>query len=214
MAAFALFSVTMAYEPLTSVAPTNDVSVSMVMAENHFITSHDEVKEYVVTFLFHPDSSSNNTEVVQTHYNMLRCITHLYPEAQVFDNFRKTMKEFPLLKTFDAYLHHFKLQFVKANPNKKHNAIYLTFHHIRSSVSISEIQKNSEVAALLSKQNMCLTVHLWKEDETQIANLGFYVKVDPSNVTKEYFEERIRTKISECTQGRFPSFTVASLPHS
>ena len=42
-------------------------------------------------------------------------------------------------------------------------------------------------------------VHLWKEDETQITNLGFYVNVDPSNVTKEYFGERICTKISVCT---------------
>ena len=153
----------------------------------------------MVKFLFHPDSSRNITEVAQTHYNILHCITHLYPEAQVFDNFGKTIKEFPLLKTFDAYLHHFKLQFVKANPNKKSNAICLTFHHIRSSVSISKIRKNSEVAALLSKQNTRLTVHLWKEDETQIANLGFYVKVDPSNITREYFEEHICMKISEST---------------
>ena len=109
------------------------------------------------------------------------------------------MKEFPLLKTFDAYICHFKLQFVKANPNKKWNAIYLTFHRIQSSVSISKIRKNSEVAELLSKQNTHPTVHLWKEDETQITNLGFYVKVDPSNITKEYFEERIHMKISECT---------------
>ena len=47
---------------------------------------------------------------------------------------------------------------------------------------------------------MRLTVHLWKEDKTQIANLGFSVKVDPSNVTKEYFEECVRTKISESTR--------------
>ena len=129
----------MAYEPLTSAAPTNDVSVSMAMAENCFIASHDKVKEYVVKFLFHLDSSSNNTKVAQTHYNILHCITHFYPEAQVFDNFGKTMKEFPLLKTFDTYLRHFKLQFVKANPNKKCNAIYLTFHCIRLSISISKI---------------------------------------------------------------------------
>ena len=45
---------------------------------------------------------------------------------------------------------------------------------------------------------MHLGVHLWKEDETQIMNLGFYVNIDRSNVTKEYFEELIRTKISEC----------------
>ena len=130
MAAFALFSVTTASELPTSAAPTDDVSILTIMAENHFITLHDEVKEYVVKFLFIPDSNSNNTEVAQTHYDILHCITHLYPEAQVLDNFGKTMKEFPLLKTFDAYLRHFKLQFVKANPNKKHNAIYLTFHRI------------------------------------------------------------------------------------
>ena len=47
---------------------------------------------------------------------------------------------------------------------------------------------------------MHLTVHLWKEDETQIANLGFYVRVDPSNVTKKYFEARHCTKISESTR--------------
>ena len=139
MAAFALSPATMASKPLTSTATTDDVSISMAMAENCFLTSHDEVKEYVVKFLFQPNTSSHNTEVAQTHYNILHCITHLYPEAQVFDNFGKTMKEFPLLKTFDAYQRHFKLQFVKANPNKKRNAIYLTFHRIQSSISISEI---------------------------------------------------------------------------
>ena len=97
-AAFALSQATMAYDPLTSTATTNNVSVSTAMAENCFLTSHDEVKEYVVKFMFWPNTSSQNTELVQTHYNILRCITHLYPEAQVFDNFGKTMKEFPLLK--------------------------------------------------------------------------------------------------------------------
>ena len=148
----------MAYEPVTSTAATDNDSISTAMAENHFLTSHDEVKEYVVKFLFRLNTSSHNTEVAQTHYNILCCITHLYPEAQVYDNFGKTMKEFLLLKTFDTCLHHFKLQFVKANPNKKCNAIYLTFHRIRSSVSISKIRKNSEAAALLSKPNeVCLS---------------------------------------------------------
>ena len=109
---------------------------SMTMAENRFLTLHNEVKEYVVKFLFGLSTSSHNTEVAQTHYNILCCITHLYPEAQVFDSFGKTMKEFHLLKTFDACLRHFKLQIVKANPNKKCNAIYLIFHRICSSVPI------------------------------------------------------------------------------
>ena len=190
----------MASEPPTSAAPTNDVSISMAIAKTCFITSPDKVKEYVAKFLNCPDSSSNNTEVAKTHYGILRCITHLYPDAQVFDNFGKTMKEFPLLKTFDAYIRHFKLQFVKANPNKKHNTISLTFHNIQSSVSISKIRKNFKVPELLSKQNTRLPVHLWKEDETQITNLSLYVNVDPSHATKEYFEERIRTKVSECTR--------------
>ena len=116
-AVFALFSVTMASEPPTSAAPTDDVSVLTDIAENCFITSPDEVKEYVVKFLFCPDLSSNNTEVAKTHYDILCCITHLYPEAKVFDKFRKTMKEFPLLKTFDAYIRHFKHQFVETNTN-------------------------------------------------------------------------------------------------
>ena len=158
---------------LTSTAPTDNVSISMTMVENCFLTSHNKVKENVVKFLFWPNTSSHNTEVAQTHYNILRCITYLYPEAQVFDNFGKTMKEFPFLKTSNAYLRHFKLQFVKANPNKNRNDIYLTFYRIRSSISISEIHKNSEVVALLRKLNARLTVHLWKEDETQITNLGF-----------------------------------------
>ena len=119
MAAFALSPMTMANNPLTSTAPTNDVSISMTLAEKHFLTSHDEVKEYVVKFFSQLNTSSHNIEMVHTHYNILCCITHLYPDTQVFDNFGKTMKEFPLIKTFDAYLRHFKLQFIKANPNKK-----------------------------------------------------------------------------------------------
>ena len=155
--------------------------------------------------------AATTPKLAQTHYNILRCITHLYPEAQVFDNFGKTMKEFPLLKTFDAYLCHFKLRFVKANPNKKCNVIYLSFHSICSSVSISEIRKNSEVVALLSKRNTHLRVHLWKEDKTQIANLDFYVKVDPSNVTNNSLKNtfaRISQRVLVETKRISLSFTA------
>ena len=57
MAAFTLSQVTMAYDPLTSTALTGNVSVSSIMAENHFLTLHDKVKEYVVKFLFWPNNS-------------------------------------------------------------------------------------------------------------------------------------------------------------
>ena len=80
----------------------------------------------------------------------------------------------------------------------KRNAIYLAFHCIRSSVPISEIQKNSEVAALLSKQNRHLTVHLWKEDETQIATLACMSKLTLA-LSRRNILKRICMKISECT---------------
>ena len=197
--AIALSPHTMAYVPLTSTALPDNESISTTMAENHFLTLHDEVKEYVVKFMFQPNTSSQNTKMAQTlrhtplHHSSLPRSTNV---RQLLENHERI----PLLKTFDAYLRHFKFQFVKANSNNKSYAIYLAFHRIRSSLSISEIHKNLEVAAILSKQNTCLTVHLWKEAETQITNLGFYVIVDPSIVTKEYFEERVHMKISKSTR--------------
>jgi hypothetical protein len=55
------------------------------------------------------------------------------------------------------------------------------------------------ISALLQKCNTRLTTHLWKEDETRIANLGFHVNVDPGNYLKTDFEEKVRSHISQAT---------------
>ena len=50
--------------------------------------------------------------------------------------------------------------------------------------------------------------HLWKEDETRIANLGFHVGVDPTNYLKEDFESTVRQKIAMKTQKHIKKIPV------
>ena len=40
-----------------------------------------------------------------------------------------------------------------------------------------------------------MTLHQWKEDETDIANLGFFINVDPINNPREAFEASMRTNL-------------------
>ena len=177
----------------------DEISIATDTAENRTITNVGEEKEYVIKFLFRPKGEENNTKVAKTHYAILKVITDIYPNVQVFDNFGSTVKEFPQLKSYDEYLRHFRLQYVKSNEKKNRGSIYLAFHRIRSTVPISEIRKHSSVLMLLQKVNTRLTVHLWKEDETRIANLGFFVGVDPSNYLKEHYEEKVRSQIASVT---------------
>ena len=55
-------------------------------------------------FLFCPSMGNSNTEVACTHYAILKTVTKIYPEVQVFDNHRQMLKEFPKLKGYDQYL--------------------------------------------------------------------------------------------------------------
>jgi hypothetical protein len=179
----------------------DDISVNTVEAKNLIIVNSGERKEYVVKFLFRPTNESGNSEVARTHFNILKTIYDNYPdETTIFDNYGSTMKEFKNPKTYDQYLRHFKLQYVKGNKYKNRNPIYLAFHRLQSTVPISEIRKHHVIAALLQKVNTRLTTHNWKEDETRIATLGFFVGVDPGNHLKEDFEERIKSAIATATR--------------
>ncbi|KAL7574196.1 hypothetical protein ACA910_014871 [Epithemia clementina (nom. ined.)] len=177
----------------------DDRSESTNVIINRTIDQRGEVKEYVVKFLFKPTASGKNTEVASTHFAVLQAIQEIYPETTIFDNFGNTLSKIQALKSYDAYLRHFKLQYVKPNETKKRGAIYMCFHRIRSSVPISEIRRHSTIATLLSKVNTRLTVHQWSEDDTRISTLGFHVGVDPSNFLKEHFEEKVRSQISQAT---------------
>ncbi|KAL7565868.1 hypothetical protein ACA910_007426 [Epithemia clementina (nom. ined.)] len=181
--------------------PTDEdnISVTTNNIENRTITNGNDVREYVVKFQFKPSASGNNTEVAKTHFAILQAINDIYPEVTIYDNYGNTLSNPLSLKRYDAYLRHFKLQFVRANEQKKRQSLYLAFHRIRSAVPITEIRRHSTIAHLLLKVNTRLTVHLWNEEETRISTLGFHVGVDPSNHLKDHFEERIRSQISSAT---------------
>jgi hypothetical protein len=84
----------------------------------------------------------------------------------------------------------------KPNPNKNRTAIYLCFHRWRSTVPLSEIRRHHDISALLQKVNTRLTFHQWKEDDTNIATLGFFVGVDPTNHLQDNLVASVRTHIA------------------
>ena len=178
----------------------DNTSVATDTAENRNISYANEPKEYIAIFLFQPKNSGNNTDVAQTHYKILQEIKSIYPEVQVFDNYNEEINEFPPLKNYAEYLRHFNLQFVKHNEKKNRKSLYLCFHRIVTPISLGEIRRHTVISSLLRKVNTRLTTHLWKEDETRIANLGFHVGVDPTNFVKEDLEHTVRQKIAEKTQ--------------
>ena len=94
--------------------------------------------------------------------------------VEVFDNHREAVKTLNSIKSYNSYLCHFKLQFVKANNDKQHGAIYMAFHCIHSSIPLSEIQKQEAIRSLLTKVSARMTVHQWSEDETNISNFDFF----------------------------------------
>jgi hypothetical protein len=185
---------------LTTPPPDDDISVATATIENRFIQNPTEIKEYVIKFLFRPKTSAGNTEVARTHYAILKTINEIYSDTTtIYDNYGSTMKEFSAPKSYDEYLRHFKLQYVKANTDKNRKPIYLVFHRFRSTVPISEVRKHTVISSLLQKQSTRMSTHLWTEDETRISNIGFYVNVDPSNYLKDDFEEKIKNDIASTT---------------
>ena len=178
----------------------DDISVVTASAENRYIQPSSEKKEYVIKFLFRPKKEGDNTEVARTHFAILKTINENYNDTtDIFDNFGQKMIKFSALKSYDQYLRHYKLQYVKGNPHKNRPPIYLVFHRINSSVSISELRKHTVISALLQKVNTRMSTHIWLEDETRISNIGFFVTIDPGNKLKVQSEEDIKKEISAAT---------------
>lgn len=180
----------------------DDISIATATINNTLHDDTDTVREYVVKFLFRPSDDKTNTHVAKMHYTILRAMTQIYADSnlKIFDNFGKPIDSFPTLKSYEEYLRHFKLHYVKGNATKNRKPIYLVFHRIHSPVPLSEIRRNEVIADLLRKINTTFQLHHWKEDETNISNLGFHVGVDPTNFLQEFFEERIRNLISQSTK--------------
>ena len=172
----------------------DDISTTTTHNNNRTIEPTGEEKEYVVRFVFTP-KKENHSDVAKTHFALLKNIQEIYTTIRIFDNNGDVILDFNKMKSYDAYLRHFKLKHSKSNPKKNRQQMYLCFHRIISDVPISQIKRNATVFELLNKVNARMTTHMWSEDETDIAVLGFMVKIDPSNHLKEEFESAVRSKI-------------------
>jgi hypothetical protein len=187
------------FEPLQE-AINDDISVNTAPMENRIIANTGEAEEYVVKFLFQPKNDSNNSVVAKTHYSILSSIKQFFPTSQVYDNYGCEMKKFTALKSYDEYLRHFNLEYVKGNKEKRRNPIYVVHHRIISNVSLGEIRKHWSVSDLLKRVNTRMTKHLWNEQETRIAVLGFSTNVDPTNFLKSDYEARMMSQIADKNQ--------------
>lgn len=192
----------MAPPPNISNHLSDEISIATATADNRPQATNDDLREYVVKFLFRPSNDKSNTHVAKTHHTILRAMHQIYAESnlKIFDNYGRSIDSFPTPKSYEGYLQHYKLHYVKGNPEKHRKPIYLVFHRIHSPVPLSELHRNEIISDLLRKVNTTMQLHHWNKDEPNIANLRFHVGVDPSNFLKEYFEERIRNLISQVTK--------------
>jgi hypothetical protein len=190
----------------------DDLSTSTVAAGSTAIRNRTEKKEYVIKFLFRPANTNNNAEVARIHFAILETIHEIYHETTtIFDNYGSRLKDFSTPLSYDAYLRHFKVLYAKPNPKKNRSAIYICYHRIQSSIPISEIRRNYLVSTLLQKVNTRMSIHQWKEDDTHISTLGFFVGVDPSNHLSDELTSRLRTFISKkvnCRVKNIPEFKL------
>jgi hypothetical protein len=155
--------------------------------------------EYVVKFVFRPETIDAQKDVATTHFQILSCMKELCPDTVIYNNAGKSMKKFTLTSTA-SYLRHYKLIHKKGNEKKRRGTMYQVFHRILTDVPISEIRRNDEFKRLLGSLDARMNVHVWAEDETDIVNLGFHIGVDPGNYRKEHFQRHVAEQISIATK--------------
>ena len=172
----------------------DDASQHTDTADNRKVFYEREEREYVVKFVFRP-KKSESAKVANTHFSILHVMRQVYPEVKIFDNQGRAIKDMERLKNYTDYARHFNLQYFKGNDKKFRSPMYLVFHRLRSRVPISEIRRHHSISARLKRHEARMVLHQWKEDETRISNLGFFVGIDPSNVLESEAIENIKQEI-------------------
>ena len=181
-------------EPRASNKELDDASQHTDTADNRKVFYEGEEREYVVKFVFRP-KKSESAKVANTHFSILHVMRQVYPEVKIFDNQGRAIKDMERLKNYTDYARHFNLQYFKGNDKKFRSPMYLVFHRLRSRVPISEIRRHHSISARLKRHEARMVLHQWKEDETRISNLGFFVGIDPSNVLESEAIENIKQEI-------------------
>ena len=188
--------------------PSDVDSVATDVASNQ-IQQPREVQEYVIKFVFRPHDDTTDFSVARTHYKILKTIKSVYPQTRVFDNMGQELKKFDNIVSYSDYLRHFKMQFVRPNPQKHRSKMYLVFHRILSTVPLGEIRRYSTISELLQRVNTRMSMHHWAEDDTKITTLGFFIRTDPINCIRHEFESRVVDQIvaqAHVTKQAIPRF--------
>ena len=174
---------------------SDNISANTTHANNTTIVNPTKASKFILKFQFTPKNNKNTTDVAYSHYTILQNICHHFPEITIYDNHGRTIDHFPHIKSYAACLCHFNLHHIRENSLKNWPLMYLVFHSILSSVPLREIRRHYEIEAPLNKSTTRVTLHRWKEDETDIAHLGFFINVDLINNPREAFQASIRTNL-------------------
>jgi hypothetical protein len=188
------------FTPITrndiSAPDKNDRIGSTVINTDSSFSPH--TNEYVVKFSFKSKcAKQTRLHIARSHYECLQAL--ISTRAEALDNNGVSMKGSFSLSSMSDYEQHFQLYFSPGNQGKKHGPLYTIYHRIRSTMSLGAICKQSKVSTILNKHNVSINLHIWKEDEVDIVNLGFHVAADPYNQLKTHFEAAIRRQITTMT---------------
>jgi hypothetical protein len=161
--------------------------------------SNDPTQDYVVKFSFKisPKQQHARFHIAKCHSEFLQALTSL--QAQVFNNNGVLMPGSFAPASMSDYETHFKLHFSPGNIVQKRGPLYTVFHRIKSTMTLGSICQQPTFYSLLIKHKAMINLHIWKEDEVNIVNLGFHIGVDPANQPKAQFEDDIRSYINEMT---------------
>jgi hypothetical protein len=156
--------------------------------------------EYVLKFSFQSTSHTKQDtrlHIAKRHHECLQAMASV--STQVLDTYGAPMPRSSSPPSMSEFEQHFKLYFSPGNKFKNHRPLYTIYHRIRSSMSLGTLCKQSKVSTALKKNNASINLHIWKEDEVDIVNLGFHIGADPCNQLKAHFEADIRSYITART---------------
>jgi hypothetical protein len=158
-----------------------------------------QVTEYVVKFSFKSRHTKQDTRhhIARCHHECLQAMASVSTQALDINGTPMPRSSSP--PSMSEFEQHFKLYFSPGNKFKNHRPLYTIYHRIRSTMSLGTLCKQPQVSTVLNKNNVSINLHIWKEDEVDIVNLGFHIGADPCNQLKTHFEADIRSYITAMT---------------
>jgi hypothetical protein len=161
--------------------------------------AHTSNPQLTVKFSFKPKLETTNTRlhIARCHYECLQAMSSI--DTQAIDKNGSPMLGNVPLPSMLEYEKHYTLHFSPGNLVQNRGPLYTIYHRIQSNMSLGNICKQAKVSAILNKHKAKINLHIWKEDEIDIVNLGFHIGVDPSNQLKTHFETDIRRQITHTT---------------